>query len=82
MSAKEFLEYGATGLVAMMILVVLVPVVRAFITEMRASRVERKEMRQEYNDFVINHARHTTSALVQVREGLEQVCRKLGGKEQ
>jgi len=35
--------------------------------------------RKEHNDFVINHARHTTDALLQVKDGLEQVCRRLNG---
>ena len=75
----EYLKYGATGLVALTILVVLVPVIRAFVEELRASRQERQEMRREHNEFVINHARHTTDALLQVKEGLEQVCRRLNG---
>jgi len=77
----EYLKYGATGLVALTILVVLVPVIRAFVEELRASRQERQEMRREHNEFVINHARHTTDALLQVKEGLEQVCRCLNGDQ-
>ena len=76
----EYLKYGATGLVALTILVVLVPVIRAFVEELKASRLERQEMRKEHNEFVINHARHTTDALLQVKEGLEQVCRRLNGE--
>ena len=75
----EYLKYGATGLVALTILVVLVPVIRAFVEELKASRLERREMRREHMEFVINHARHTTDALLQVKEGLEQVCRRLNG---
>ena len=75
----EYLKYGVTGLVALTILVVLVPVIRAFVEELKASRLERREMRKEHNEFVINHARHTTDALLQVKEGLEQVCRRLNG---
>ena len=75
----EYLKYGATGLVALIILAVLVPVIRAFVDELRASRQERREMRKEHNEFVINHARHTTEALLQVKDGLEQVCRRLNG---
>jgi flagellar biosynthesis/type III secretory pathway M-ring protein FliF/YscJ len=89
MSVKTFLEYGATGLVALMMLAVLVPIVRAFIAEMRAGRIEReaerqerKEMREEHNEFVVNHARHTTEALLQVKDGLEQVCRRLNGENE
>jgi len=66
--------------VALTILVVLVPVIRAFVEELKASRFERQEMRKEQNDFVTNHARHTTDALLQVKEGLEQVCRRLNGE--
>lgn len=77
----EYLKYGATGLVALTILVVLVPVIRAFVEELKASRQERQEMRKEHNEFVINHARHTTDALLQVKEGLEQVCRRLNGDQ-
>jgi len=36
-------------------------------------------MRKEHNEFVTNHARHTTDALLQVRDSLEQVCRRLNG---
>lgn len=36
-------------------------------------------MRKEHNESVINHARHTTDALLQVRDSLEQVCRRLNG---
>ncbi len=75
---KEFLEYGATGLVALMMLAVLVPVVRAFVAEMRASRVERKEMRQEYREFITNHAAHQTEALLEVKVGLESIAASLG----
>ena len=75
----EYLKYGATGLVALIILAVLVPVIRAFVEELKASRQERQEMRREYNEFVINHARHTTDALLQVKESLENVCRRLNG---
>ena len=75
----EYLKYGVTGLVALTILVVLVPVIRAFVEELKASRLERQEMRREHNEFVINHARHTTEALLQVKDGLEQVCRRLNG---
>jgi len=77
----EYLKYGVTGLVALTILVVLVPVIRAFVEELKASRLERQEMRREHNEFVINHARHTTEALLQVKEGLEQVCRRLNGDQ-
>jgi uncharacterized membrane protein YcjF (UPF0283 family) len=78
----EYLKYGATGLVAVIILAVMVPVIRAFIEELKESRRERQEMRKEHNDFVINHARHTTDALLQVKDGLEQVCRRLNGDQQ
>jgi uncharacterized membrane protein YcjF (UPF0283 family) len=77
----EYLKYGATGLVAVIILAVMVPVIRAFIEELKESRRERQEMRKEHNDFVINHARHTTEALLQVKDGLEQVCRRLNGDQ-
>ncbi len=73
----EYLKYGATGLVALIILAVLVPVIRAFVEELKASRVERQEMRHEHMTFVTNHAQHTTDALLQVKESLEQVCRRL-----
>jgi len=73
----EYLKYGATGLVALIILAVLVPVIRAFVDELKASRQERKEMREEHNEFVTNHARHTTEALLQVKDGLELVARSL-----
>jgi hypothetical protein len=75
----EYLKYGATGLVALIIMGVLVPVIRAFVEELKASRQERQEMRREHNDFVINHAQHTTDALLQVKESLEHVCRRLNG---
>ncbi len=75
----EYLRYGATGLVALIILAVLVPVIRAFVEELRASRQERQEMRKEHNAFVTNHAQHTTEALCQVKESLESVCRRLNG---
>jgi hypothetical protein len=78
----EYLKYGATGLIAVIILVVMVPVIRAFIEELKESRRERQEMRKEHNDFVINHARHTTEALLQVKDGLEQVCRRLNGEKE
>jgi uncharacterized membrane protein YcjF (UPF0283 family) len=77
----EYLKYGATGLVAVIILAVMVPVIRAFIEELKESRRERQEMRKEHNDFVVNHARHTTEALLQVKDGLEQVCRRLNGDQ-
>jgi uncharacterized membrane protein YcjF (UPF0283 family) len=77
----EYLKYGATGLVAVIILAVMVPVIRAFIEELKESRRERQEMRKEHNDFVINHARHTTEALLQVKDGLEQVCQRLNGED-
>ena len=75
----EYLKYGATGLVALIILAVLVPVIRAFVDELKASRQERREMRAEHNEFVINHAQHTTHALLQVKDSLENVCRRLNG---
>jgi uncharacterized membrane protein YcjF (UPF0283 family) len=75
----EYLKYGATGLVALIILAVLVPVIRAFVEELKASRQERQEMRKEHNEFVINHAQHTTDALLQVKDSLEHVCRRLNG---
>ena len=75
----EYLKYGATGLVALIILAVMVPVIRAFVEELKASRQERQEMRKEHNEFVINHAQHTTDALLQVKDSLENVCRRLNG---
>jgi uncharacterized membrane protein YcjF (UPF0283 family) len=78
----EYLKYGATGLVAIIILAVMVPVIRAFIEELKESRRERQDMRREHNEFIINHARHTTDALLQVKDGLEQVCRRLNGDKQ
>ena len=75
----EYLKYGATGLVALIIMGVLVPVIRAFVEELKASRRERQEMRREHNAFVINHAQHTTDALLQVKDSLEHVCRRLNG---
>ena len=75
----EYLKYGATGLVALIILAVMVPVIRAFIEELKESRRERQEMRKEHNEFIVNHARHTTEALLQVKESLENVCRRLNG---
>ena len=30
-------------------------------------------------NFVINHAQHTTDALLQVKDSLEHVCRRLNG---
>ena len=75
----EYLKYGATGLVAVIILAVMVPVIRAFIEELKESRRERQEMRKEHNEFIVNHARHTTEALLQVKESLENVCRRLNG---
>jgi uncharacterized membrane protein YcjF (UPF0283 family) len=77
----EYLKYGATGVLALIILVVLVPVIRAFVEELKESRRERQEMRKEHNEFVVNHARRTTEALLQVKDGLEQVCRRLNGDE-
>lgn len=78
---KEFLEYGATGLVALLMVVVLAPMVRAFIIELQASRKERGEMRKEHADFVENHSRHVINALVEVKYGLEAVCRRLNGEK-
>jgi len=75
----DYLKYGATGLVALIIMGVLVPVIRAFVDELKASRRERQEMRKEHNEFVINHAQHTTEALLQVKDSLEHVCRRLNG---
>ena len=73
----DYLKYGANGLVALVILAVMVPVIRAFVEELKASRRERQEMRKEHNEFVINHAQHTTDALLQVKDSLENVCRRL-----
>jgi hypothetical protein len=39
-------------------------------------------MRREHNEFVVNHARHTTEALLQVKDGLAQVCRRLNGEKE
>jgi len=75
----DYLKYGANGLVALVILAVMVPVIRAFVEELKASRQERQEMRKEHNEFVINHAQHTTDALLQVKESLEHVCQRLNG---
>ena len=75
----DYLRYGANGLVALVILAVMVPVIRAFVEELKASRRERQEMRKEHNEFVINHAQHTTDALLQVKDSLENVCRRLNG---
>jgi uncharacterized membrane protein YcjF (UPF0283 family) len=75
----DYLKYGANGLVALVILAVMVPVIRAFVEELKASRQERQEMRKEHNEFVINHAQHTTDALLQVKESLEHVCERLNG---
>jgi len=75
----DYLKYGANGLVALVILAVMVPVIRAFVEELKASRQERQEMRKEHNEFVINHAQHTTHALLQVKESLEHVCQRLNG---
>jgi hypothetical protein len=36
-------------------------------------------MRREHNAFVTNHAQHTTDALLQVKDSLENVCRRLNG---
>lgn len=74
----EYLKYGATGLVALIILAVMVPVIRAFIEELKESRRERQEMRKEHREFITNHAAHQTDALREVRAGLENVASSLG----
>ena len=75
---SEYLKYGATGLVALIILAVMVPVIRAFIEELKESRRERQEMRKEHQVFITNHAAHQTEALREVKSGLESIASSLG----
>jgi len=75
---SEYLKYGATGLIALIILAVMVPIIRAFIEELKESRHERQEMRKEHQIFITNHAAHQTDALRGVKSGLENVASSLG----
>ena len=70
MAAYPFLEYGATGLVMVIILIVLAPTLRSFANELKEGREERKQMREEQVKFAGNHAQHTTDALIEVKTAL------------
>ena len=83
-SVKDFLDYGAFGLVALLMVVVVVPLVRAFVSEMRASRAERERFWTMHTDYINNAAAHVaagyervTAALDNVKDGLAAVARRL-----
>jgi hypothetical protein len=79
MGGEEFLKYGAFGVLALIVVVALVPVLKAMVSEIKDSRLERQQMRADYQDFVCNHAKGMMSALGEVRDGLRGVCDRLNG---
>ena len=75
---SELLKWGALGFVAFVVLVVIVPMVRAFIGEMKHSREEREKMFGDFCAFVKNDASHHTAALNSVNVALERLCERVG----
>ena len=75
---SELLKWGALGFVAFVVLVVIVPMVRAFIGEMKHSREEREKMFGEFSAFVKNDVSHHRAALQSVNVTLERLCERVG----
>lgn len=75
----EYLKYGAFGVLALIVVVALVPILKAMVCEIKDSRLERETMRKDYQEFVCNHARGVMDGLAKVREGLQEVCHRLNG---
>lgn len=81
MNGTDLLRYGLPGLVALMVVLIVVPIVRAFVEELAASRAERREMRDQFDRYVTVQAKAVTEALTQVRDGLDDICRRLRERE-
>lgn len=75
---SEMLKWGALGFVAFVVLVVIVPMVRAFVGEMKHSREERERMYGDFCSFVKNDAEHHRAALQSVNVTLERLCERVG----
>lgn len=89
MPESDMLKYGALGfgfLVLFVILWLIVrPIILAFVRELREGRKERTEQREQFLDFMQNHAAAQVQALHGVKEGLTEVVvslRKMNGREQ
>ena len=87
---SEMLKWGALGFVALMVLAVVVPLVRAFVNEMRRGREERERMAEQsqkereamferFAGFVSNEAAHHTAALHNVARTLQSLSERVGG---
>ncbi len=76
---QDYLQHGITGIIALVVVGLLAPVTLAFIAELRASRAERAAMRAAYEALVTEHLRRNTDAMDRVRDGLDEVCRRLNG---
>lgn len=85
MDLSNYLEYGATGLVLLIIAGILAPVIRGFVRELAENRtertaiasaaaVERQEMREQHEKFVTDHAQRVLEAMDQVNASLKGVA--------
>ena len=83
---SEALKYGALGfgfLVMLAILwLVIRPIIRSFVAELQANREERTEQREQFLEFIQNHAMGQIEAMHAVQNGLSEIVvslRRLNG---
>ena len=86
---SEALKYGALGfgfLVMLAILwLVIRPIILSFVAELQANREERSEQREQFLEFIRNHAKGQIEAMHEVQKGLSEITvtlRRLNGHKE
>jgi len=86
---SDALKYGALGfgfLVMLAILwLVIRPIILSFVAELQANREERSEQREQFLEFIRNHAEGQIEAMHEVQKGLSEITvtlRRLNGHKE
>ena len=86
---SDALKYGALGfgfLVMLAILwLVIRPIILSFVAELQANRKERTEQREQFLEFIQNHAAGQIEAMHEVQKGLSEITvtlRRLNGHKE
>ena len=73
---SEMLKYGALGfgflVLSLTLWLIVRPIILSFVAELEASRQERVVGREQFLDYMQNHAAKQLEAMHQVKEGLRE----------
>ena len=75
---EEFLKWGGLGLTLVVIVVLVKPMVQGFIDELKASRQERTQTREDFQKFITNETTHTRIALERMAGAVDRLCEGVG----